>query len=127
MTLVQLLCALLTGLAATPALAAEAHAGARMQGLADPTRPPYDAPAVEGDSAPTMGPELQSVLISPTRKTAVISGQAVSLGGKFQDATLIRITESAVELRNGSQVQVLRMFPRVEKKSLPTDKPRRRN
>ncbi|MGH8737008.1 MAG: MSHA biogenesis protein MshK [Burkholderiales bacterium] len=127
MTLVQLLCGVLTGLAAAQAVAAEAHAGASLQGLADPTRPPYDAPAVEGDSAPAMGPELQSVLISPTRKTAVISGQTVPLGGKFQDATLIRITESGVELRNGGQVQVLRMFPRVEKKLLPTDRPRRRN
>jgi MSHA biogenesis protein MshK len=74
-----------------------------------------------------VGPDLQSVLISTTRNVAVINGQTVPLGGKFRDATLTRITESGVELRSGSQIKVLRLFPQVEKKSLPSDQPRRRN
>jgi MSHA biogenesis protein MshK len=67
------------------------------------------------------------VLISATRNVAVINGQTVPLGGKFRDATLTRITETGVELRNGSRVEVLRLFPQVQKKSLPGDEPRRRN
>jgi len=107
----RLFCGLLTSFAVAQAIAAE--------GLADPTRPPYGGLGVGADRAPVAAPELQSVLISPTRSLAVINGQTVPLGGKFRDATLTRITASGVELHNGSRVEVLRLFPRVEKKPLP--------
>lgn len=118
---------LLTSLVATQVLAAEADPGSGAQGLADPTRPPYSARALGPDESAVTGPELQSVLISAERNVAVINGQTVPLGGKFRDATLTRITETGVELRNASRVEVLRLFPQVQKKSLPGDEPRRRN
>jgi len=117
MSWMRMFCGLLTSFAAAQAFAAEAGT-APTQGLADPTRPPYSGLGVGADQAPVAGPELQSVLISPTRRLAVINGQTVPLGGKFRDATLTRITESGVELHNGSWVEVLRLFPRVEKKPL---------
>jgi MSHA biogenesis protein MshK len=126
MRLARLYCCLLTSLVATQVIAAEADAGST-QGFADPTRPPYSGRATAADESPVAGPELQSVLISTTRNVAVINGQTVPLGGKFRDATLTRITGSGVELRSGSQIKVLRLFPQVEKKSLPSDQPRRRN
>ena len=126
MRLARLYCCLLTSLAATQVFAAEADAGPA-QGFADPTRPPYSGRATAAEESAVVGPELQSVLISTTRNVAVINGQTVPLGGKFRDATLTRITRSGVELRSGSQIEVLRLFPQVEKKSLPSDQPRRRN
>jgi MSHA biogenesis protein MshK len=127
MRLARLYFCLLTSLAATQVIAAEADAGSPAQGFADPTRPPYSGRSSGADESPVMGPELQSVLISSTRNIAVINGQTVPLGGKFRDATLTRITESGVELRSASQIEVLRLFPQVKKKSRPSDEPRRRN
>ncbi len=127
MRLARLLCCLLTSLAATRVIAAEMDAASPTHGFADPTRPPYGGRAGAADESRVAGPELQSVLISTTRNVAVINGQTVPLGGKFRDATLIGITGSGVELRSGSRVEVLRLFPQVEKKSLPSDKPQRRH
>ena len=127
MRLARLYCCVLASLAATQVIAAEANAGSSGRGFADPTRAPYSGSAVAADEPSLAGPVLQSVLISTTRNVAVINGQTVPLGGKFRDATLIRITATGVELRTGSQVEVLRLFPQVDKKSLPSDNPRRRN
>jgi MSHA biogenesis protein MshK len=123
MRLARIFCGLVTGIAAAQAIAADAAA----QGFADPTRPPYGGPGTGVSEAPVTGPELQSVLISPTRNVAVINGQTVPLGGKFRDATLTRITASGVELRNGIRVEMLSLFPQVDKKSLQGGKPGRRN
>jgi MSHA biogenesis protein MshK len=112
------LCGLLTSFAAAQVIVAQAGAAPPAEALADPTRPPYGGRGVGAEQAPVAGPELQSVLISPTRKVAVINGQTVPLGGKFRDATLTRITQSGVELHNAGRVEVLRLFPQVEKKSL---------
>ena len=119
MRLARTLCCLLTGFAAVQASAAVAAPPGG--GLRDPTRPPFGAAKAGGEEGQPAGPQLQSVLISPARKMAVINGRAVPLGGKFRGATLTRITESGVELRRGNRVEVLKLFPRVEKK------PRRRN
>jgi len=110
------LCGLLTSFAAAQAIVAEAGAAPPAEALADPTRPPYSGRGVGAEQAPVAGPELQSVLISPTRKVAVINGQTVPLGGKFRDATLTSITQSGVELHKGGRVEVLRLFPQVKKK-----------
>ena len=127
MRLARLYCCLLTSLAATQGLAAEADSGFAGQGFADPTRPPYSGAALGAEASPVTGPELQSVLISTTRNVAVINGQTVPLGGKFRDAPLTRITETGGELRNGSRIGVRRRFPQVEKKALQSDEPRRRD
>lgn len=94
-------------------LALNSHA----QALHDPTRPPDVSalPAVEGKAAAPAGPQLQSVLLSPQRKVAVISGQSVRLGDKYGDARLVRLTDSAATLRRGRQEQVLHLFSGVRK------------
>lgn len=86
--------------------------------LSDPTRPPASLGVVEqgGGATVAAGPVLQSVLISPGRRVAVISGQNVKLGEKFGDARVVRITESEVVLKNGKDTQTLRLFPDVEKR-----------
>jgi MSHA biogenesis protein MshK len=91
------------------------------QNLNDPTRPPGISPTGERAAldaeAPAPGPQLQSILISPHRKVAVISGQTVPLGGRFGDATLLTISATAVTLQRGAQRQTLRLLPEVEKKA----------
>ena len=93
------------------------HDRAAAQTLRDPTRPPASigSPADQSGAKATGGPELQSVLISPTRRVAVIDGQTVTLGEKFGEARVVKIAESEVVLRNGQDLQVLKLFPGVEK------------
>lgn len=86
------------------------------QQLRDPTQPPsllmQDGMAAGASSEPV----LQSVFISPTRRAAIISGQTVRLGEKFNGATLVKITESEVVLRNDGELQTLKLFPGIGKR-----------
>jgi len=61
-------------------------------------------------------PVLQSIILSATRKAAMISGQTVILGEKFGEARLVNLTPSEAVLRTGEGLQVLKLFPDVEKK-----------
>jgi MSHA biogenesis protein MshK len=86
--------------------------------LADPTRPPLGATEADPGSAaaPRGGLRLQSVLISNTRRLAVIDGKTVQIGGEVGGATLTAISETGVTLRRGDEVETLRLHPGVEKK-----------
>jgi hypothetical protein len=86
------------------------------ESLPDPTRPPVEA-GVEspGTQAVASGPVLQSVMIRPGRRTAVISGQLLAEGERFGDARLVRISEGEVVLAGPEGRQTLRLFPGVEK------------
>ena len=84
----------------------------------DPTRPPaiLTPEAQQGDKVPAAsGPVLQSILISPTRVVAIISGETVRQGDKFGEFRVVKITEEEVVLRSGSQLQTLKLFPDIEK------------
>ncbi len=87
------------------------------QSLSDPTRPPasFGAALETSTEKAVSGPELQSVLISPTRRVATINGQSVRVGDKYGEFKVMRITENEVVLRNGSDKQVLKLFPQIEK------------
>ena len=96
----------------------------------DPTRPPsgFGAGAAEVDSADTGGGMvLQSVMISPTSKSAIIGGVTVKLGEKYGDAVLVKVAENEVVLKTGTTSQVLKLYPGVEKRDSapPPAKPRR--
>ena len=107
-----LLCLLPVGLAP----AAEA--------LPDPTRPPAEASIMGGGGAvPAGGPVLQSVLIGPGRKSAVIGGQLLEEGDLFGDAKVVKISEGEVILSGPGGEQTLRLFPGVEKKPAPLPEP----
>jgi MSHA biogenesis protein MshK len=84
--------------------------------FADPTRPPD---ATLGGAAPSgspAGPRLESVLIAPDRRVAVISGQQVRLGEKYRDGRVVRITESEVVIRSGEGTETLKLFPEADKR-----------
>ncbi len=93
-------------------LAAQA---ATPENLPDPTRPPA-ALGEAGATAVASGPVLQSVLISPGRRVAVISGQTVQVGDKVGDARVARITEGEAVLVRDGKSQTLKLFPGLEKR-----------
>ena len=93
--------------------------------LPDPTRPPtvLGGAHIPGGTGKSLGTaedaaslQLQSVIVSPERKVAIINGQTVKLGEKVGDAIVVKISESEVVLRNGNNVQTLRLFPGLEKR-----------
>jgi MSHA biogenesis protein MshK len=88
------------------------------QDLSDPTRPPISILQAESGVETPIGPVLQSILISPQRKIAIIDGQTVKLNGKFGNQTLVRMTESEVVLRNGRQLQTLSLHPDLSKRKI---------
>ncbi len=84
--------------------------------LPDPTRPPAEAGlAGSAVAAVASGPMLQSVMIAPGRRSAVISGQLLTEGALFGEAKLVRIAEGEVVLSGPDGQQTLRLFPDVEK------------
>jgi MSHA biogenesis protein MshK len=95
---------------------------AEAQTLRDPMRPPgASAPAdagaeAQGGEGQGASVRLQSILLSPGRKFAVINGQEVRLGGRVGDATLIAISETGVVLKRGDERQSVQLLPGVEKK-----------
>ncbi len=85
--------------------------------LPDPTRPPASiaAPAAASGVAAAPAPAgLQSIIISKTRRAAIIDGETVELGGKHGDAKLIEVREGSVVLRSAQGRQVLTLFPDVK-------------
>lgn len=94
---------------------------AQAEVLKDPTQPPasLDNNATSiGAQAPT-GPVLQSVMIGAQYRAAIINGQKVLLGKKYEQATLIRLDENEAVLRNpDGTTQILAMATGVEKKVL---------
>ena len=89
---------------------------ARAENLPDPTRPPSEFEAAAGGAAVSSGPMLQTVLISPRQKVAIINGETVKLGGMYGSARVVKISESGVVLNEGGSLQTLKLYPGVEKK-----------
>jgi MSHA biogenesis protein MshK len=105
--------------------ATTAPAGA--QALVDPMRPATAAPGGEVTVARPSGPVLEQVILGEGRRFAVISGRKVALGDRVGDARIVAIGPDQVTLR-GETTQVLRMFPRAERKSAgnaPAPQPRK--
>ncbi|MES1980990.1 MAG: hypothetical protein V4443_00815 [Pseudomonadota bacterium] len=90
--------------------------------LADPTQPP-------GPSAQSVAIEsnrLQTVIISPLRRAAIIDGQMVELGAKHGDVRLIEVSEGGVVLSGENGRTILHLFPGIEisKKTAPLAVPK---
>lgn len=87
------------------------------QSMNDPTRPPASVltPGVEASRA---APVVQTVIITPHSRVAIIDGERVEVGGRYRDAQVVRISEDEVVLRLDGMTQVLRMYPDVEKKTV---------
>ena len=57
---------------------------------------------------------LQSVLVSPERRAAIISGRVVRLGESADGYRLIAVGESEAVIRVGTQSRTLRLYPAVD-------------
>jgi len=89
------------------------------QGLSDPTRPPRQilggvgAPAAEptGNLSPA-----QVVIISTDRRQATINGQTVVLGGRYGNATLVRISDEEIVLKRADDaIEVIKLYSSVQR------------
>jgi MSHA biogenesis protein MshK len=90
-----------------------AGANAAAQTMTDPTRPPAGLALTEAGDEAVAAPVLQSVMISPAVRTAIIGGETVKLGGKYGDARVVKISETEVVLRTASGTETLKMYPAV--------------
>lgn len=93
--------------------------------LKDPTQPPASLNSNDGMGQETVtGPVLQSVMIGPHYRAAIINGQKVLLGKKYEQATLIKLNEHEAVLRNPDMTtQTLVMDFAIDKKMVLTDTP----
>ena len=89
-----------------------ATAAAPAQALRDPTRPAIGKGTIAASSEPS-GWILQSVLISPVRRYAIINGEVVALGGSVAGAELLSIAPERVTLRTREGLRVVYLFPDV--------------
>ena len=89
---------------------------ATAQALRDPTRPP-PAESARGAAGriEQSGWVLQSVLISPERRYAIINGEVVALGGSIAGAELVAVAEERVTLRTREGLRIVRLFPDVSR------------
>ncbi len=86
---------------------------AASQTLRDPTRPPaMSAKGAAGKIEPS-GWILQSVLISPERRYAIINGEVVPIGGSIAGAELVAVSAERVTLRTRDGLRVVHLFPDV--------------
>lgn len=93
------------------------HPLAIAQPLPDPTRPPAGSVTAGEETASAARPILQSVLISPKRMEAIVSGKTVRVGDRVGEARVVRIAENEIILRIGKDLEVLKLFPDIEKRS----------
>ena len=73
--------------------------GSHSWGLQDPTQPASFTPAASSDITLT----LESVLLGPQRKVAVINGKIVAEGDSVAGAKVITIGKNSVRLRHRGQ------------------------
>lgn len=92
--------------------------------LPDPTRPPAEFGAPQAQDAAPRESGLQSLIISPARRAAIISGRTVELGGRLGDSKLVEVSESSVVLQGPQGRRTLALFPDVglTKKSLELER-----
>lgn len=83
--------------------------------FADPTRPPSASAA--GAAAVSTGPRLESVLVSPARRVAVIDGKEYRAGEAFGDGRILSIAPAGVAIQRGSQTEILRLYPEYTKRA----------
>ena len=89
--------------------------------LPDPTRPPASifAPVGGTSVAHEMPAEnhargLHTIIISETRRAAIIDGKIVELGEEHGGARLIEVNEGGVVLERGQSRHVMTLFPDIK-------------
>jgi hypothetical protein len=87
------------------------------QPMSDPMRPPGASAGPDNVAESASGAGLQAVVISPSRKLAVIDGAVVPLGASVREGTLTGLSDSSAVLKKkGSERDVLLMHPNIDKR-----------
>jgi len=105
-------------LLSAPTLAGEPVASPQggPEALPDPMQPPARARPAKRARASAPSWRLQSVLVSPGRRVAVINGRALAVGERIHGARLVAIHPGHVVLQQGSRRIVVRLaMPKVKK------------
>ena len=87
------------------------------QGLSDPPRPPREilGGAYAAEPVASLSP-AQVVIISTDRRQATINGQTVALGGRYGNATLVRISDEEIVLKRADATEVIRLYSSVSRR-----------
>jgi MSHA biogenesis protein MshK len=108
-------------------LAVTLSAPACAEGLTDPTRPPsgFDVTASGAKSAEAAPAALvlESVLIHPDSRIAIISGERLALGQKIRGLRLVKIADTEVVLLDGGERRTLKLYPSAQKKLASPNRP----
>jgi MSHA biogenesis protein MshK len=85
----------------------------------DPFRPPrqIEPAAVDAPANASAGSRLESLLIGPDRRIAVINGQSYVEGDRFGEGRVLRISESEVVIRHADRDEKLSLFPASGKRT----------
>ena len=87
-------------------------ASAAEPAMHDPTQPFKAAPGGEA-GAPVSGPQprfkLTAVLVSPTRRVAIVNGKPMQEGERVAGAEIVKIDGHSVQLREGNHDFVLEL------------------
>ena len=103
------------------ALAALAITESALAQLADPTRPPNLSGLPFGtELVVPSGPVLQSIVLSPVRRLALIDGKLIGIGDRVGGATLVAIEFDSVRLLEGRGTKVVKLLPEVRKREADT-------
>lgn len=87
------------------------------QGMSDPTHPPREITGEPGDpGASAGGSPAQVVVISSDRHQATINGRTVALGGRYGDATLVRISDQEIVLQRPDSTETIRLYSSVNRR-----------
>lgn len=78
--------------------------------LPDPTAPPPRADSVEAPPPAA----LTAIRSSGAQRVAILDGRLVRVGERYQGARVVRIDETEVTLRRGSETVVLKLHPEAE-------------
>lgn len=85
--------------------------------LLDPTRPPVELNSVpmtkDVAQQAVASDTLQSVILAPHYRAAIISGHTVRLGESYGEARLVEVSEGQVVLESVQGKRVLKLFPEV--------------
>lgn len=108
------------------ALTAEFSHESSAQQLRDPTRPPAGIMQSTGDGKTltrSSGLSLQSILIAPDRRSAIIDGRLLEIGQNVSGYRVVSIEEGSVILKGSQGTRRLQLFPEIDKRKSLSARP----